>query len=89
MRALSGLSWGGTRRGWPDANATGLDLANAVRARFPALPTILLCGYDDVGNGDEAGFMLLRKTVPLLELPRRSSLRLEHAAAREQIAPRS
>jgi two-component system NtrC family sensor kinase len=47
---------------------TGLDLAKAVRERFPALPLVLMSGYNDALAGDVAGFRMLRKPVPYVRL---------------------
>jgi two-component system NtrC family sensor kinase len=47
---------------------TGLDLAKAVRERFPALPLVLMSGYNDALAGEMAGFRMLRKPVPYVRL---------------------
>ena len=68
----------------PDG-VTGLDLARAVRQRFPALPIILMSGYNDVVTGGETGFQVLRKPVPFKELFRSVSAGLDRVAAREPV----
>jgi PAS domain S-box-containing protein len=60
---------------------TGLDLVKAVRQRFPALPAILVSGYNDVVEGDGGGFLVLRKPVPFQELSRRITACLERTSA--------
>jgi PAS domain S-box-containing protein len=47
---------------------TGLDLARVVRERFPALPLVLMSGYNDALAGEMAGFRMLRKPVPYARL---------------------
>jgi two-component system NtrC family sensor kinase len=49
---------------------SGLELAQRVRAQFPALPTILVSGYNDVIAGNAHGFRVLRKPLPVEELAR-------------------
>lgn len=68
----------------PDG-VTGLDLARAVRQRYPALPIILMSGYNDVVTGGETGFQVLRKPVPFKELFRSVSAGLDRVAAREPV----
>ncbi len=48
----------------------GLELAAQVKARFPALPIILISGYNDVVASDGSTFLMLRKPVPYDELYR-------------------
>ncbi|MEJ0020261.1 MAG: PAS domain S-box protein [Acetobacteraceae bacterium] len=56
----------------------GADLATRVRARFPALPIILISGYNDVVAPDGWAFPVLRKPVPYDELYRAICASLEH-----------
>ena len=46
----------------------GLDLARAVRARWPDLPIVLMSGYNEAVPAGGAGFRVLRKPVPSGEL---------------------
>jgi PAS domain S-box-containing protein len=55
----------------------GVDLATLTRARFPALPIILISGYNDVAAG--TAFPVLRKPVPYDELYRAISAGLRSA----------
>jgi CheY-like chemotaxis protein len=48
----------------------GVDLAARVRAQFPALPILLISGYNDVAAPDGAAFPVLRKPIPYDELHR-------------------
>jgi CheY-like chemotaxis protein len=62
----------------------GLDLATQVRTRFPALPIILMSGYNDVVPPDGAAFPVLRKPVPYDELYRSVRAGLESSRAHSQ-----
>jgi two-component SAPR family response regulator len=53
----------------PDA-MNGVDLAVQVRRRFPALPIILISGYNDAVTPTSGAFPILRKPVPYDELYR-------------------
>jgi two-component system, NtrC family, sensor kinase len=46
----------------------GLELAHQVRARLPALPIILVSGYNDAIAGDARNFPILRKPLPVKRL---------------------
>ena len=46
----------------------GLQLARIVRARMPALPIILVSGYNDAVSGQKPEFPMLRKPLPVEEL---------------------
>ena len=76
MRAVDGLQALGLINGHPGrfsallsdyhlpGGVTGLDIARAVRRRYPALPVILATGRPDVVDAAwplQNGFMLLRK----------------------------
>ncbi len=56
----------------------GVDLAVQIHARHPALPIILMSGYNDVTAPEGAVFPMLRKPVPYEDLYRAISSRLEH-----------
>ena len=47
---------------------TGLQLARTVRARMPALPIILVSGYNDAVEGQPIEFQVLRKPLPVDQL---------------------
>jgi PAS domain S-box-containing protein len=53
----------------PDA-MNGVDLAVQIRQRFPALPVILISGYNDAVTPTSGTFPILRKPVPYDELHR-------------------
>jgi PAS domain S-box-containing protein len=59
----------------------GVDLAVRIHARHPALPIILMSGYNDVAVPEGAAFPMLRKPVPYEDLYRAISARLEHRRA--------
>jgi DNA-binding NtrC family response regulator len=61
----------------PDG-VNGVDLAVRIRERHPALPIILMSGYNDVAASEGAVFPMLRKPVPYEDLYRAISSRLEH-----------
>jgi len=65
---------------------TGLDLARAVRQRYPALPILLMSGYNDVVTSGETGFQVLRKPVPLQVLFCSICSCLDRVGAREAVA---
>jgi two-component system, NtrC family, sensor kinase len=50
----------------------GLQLARSVRARLPALPIILISGYDEAITGQTLEFPTLRKPLPTDQLARPS-----------------
>jgi PAS domain S-box-containing protein len=56
----------------------GVDLAVRIHARRPALPIILMSGYNDVAVPEGAVFPMLRKPVPYEDLYRAISGKLEH-----------
>ncbi len=59
----------------------GVDLAVLIHAHHPALPIILMSGYNDVAVPEGAVFPMLRKPVPYADLYRAVSGRLEHIRA--------
>jgi CheY-like chemotaxis protein len=59
----------------------GVDLAVRIHARHPALPIILMSGYNDVAASEGAAFPMLRKPVPYEDLYRAISGKLEHMRA--------
>jgi CheY-like chemotaxis protein len=59
----------------------GVELATRIHARHPALPIILMSGYNDVAAPDGAVFPMLRKPVPYEDLHRAICGRLEHMRA--------
>jgi len=57
----------------------GLELATRVRAKFPALPIVLISGYNDVVATDGSAFPVMRKPVPYDELYRMVSACLKNS----------
>jgi len=64
----------------------GLQLARTVRRQYPALPVILMSGYNDAADGAASGFLILRKPVPFQDLFRNICATLDRAAARQGVA---
>ena len=60
---------------------TGFDLAMQVRARLPALPIILMSGYNEVVARGSPAFPVLRKPIPYGELFRSVCASLDGARA--------
>ena len=65
---------------------TGLDLARAVRQRDPTLPIILMSGYNDVADGADADFVILRKPVPYADLLRSVCVSLDRVTPRDAVS---
>jgi two-component system, NtrC family, sensor kinase len=60
---------------------TGFDLAMQVRARLPALPIILMSGYNEIVARGTPAFPVLRKPIPYGELFRSICASLDGARA--------
>jgi two-component system NtrC family sensor kinase len=63
----------------------GLELAHRARAQFPALPIILMSGYNEAIAGHAEDFRILRKPLPAEQLARAlfAELRATTRAARD------
>jgi two-component system NtrC family sensor kinase len=63
----------------------GLELAHRARAQFPALPIILMSGYNEAIAGHHEDFRILRKPLPAEQLARAlfAELRATTRAARD------
>jgi PAS domain S-box-containing protein len=65
---------------------TGFDLAEQVKSQFPALPIILMSGYNDVVARSSPGFQVLQKPIPYGELFRSICTCLDGRGAKRQQA---
>ena len=65
---------------------TGLDLARTVRRQYPALPIVLMSGYNDATDDTASAFVMLRKPVPFQDLFRSICASLDRGAAREAVS---
>ena len=66
---------------------TGLDLAKQVRSQFPAMPVILMSGYNEVVARGSPGFPVLHKPIPYGELFRSICASLDGGSStRRQVA---